>query len=769
MKKLLLILISAMFPLMLSAQSKALFDIQNTSRMGIDKVSLSNAVCEMTLMEGAYFTLGTTYGRSSLYGDNYNQLSFGHPLSLTSFPMVYADSCWFKAASLFSNYTQEVSKDGDTLTAFFTDSTRLEARFQLVQQNSGNSIMVIFTLKNIDVTSHTLGTGLTYDPALGNNGDGYASLPSGLLSRDTILTAGVPSTFEIWERDQSPKGLGLQFSYSTGAPDSLMFANWNEVQAGSISPSANLRLLYDLLVQSYWAPQIVAPGQSTGYVIMINILNPDFASLPFLRWNMPQSMSVEDSSLFPLESVTTGEVWNSTGSNVSSLKLSLLDLGMNTACTTASFTVNAGSMKTVDFTTVFREIYQDTVIEATVRIEQNGIVRDVLKRRVFIPAAPLSYDGIYVDIDSVSTANYPQIQVFFTAEDVNNGSLINDLQSYNVFPEEDNVPIGSFSLEKDTAGGVNQADIVIVLDVTGSMSDEIADVRDNIIEFADSLEMQGVDVMLGMVTFRDAVAGTYPLTSNVYSFQQSVAAQSATGGGDTPENSLDALYAGCQFSFRPEAKRIFIWITDAPYHIAPNINTNLTVNDVITELISHSVEVYAIAPSSLQTQWFDQIVLNTGGYFYDIYGNFRDVLLQISHMGGSTRYIMKYNSSAMLMQIHTVKVQLHYHGLGGYDQVSLNFLNSPSMISCYPNPTSQTVNLSLNNPDGKECVASIADQNGRVLLSYTLGHEDQINWSVDVSQLQPYGLNEGLFFFYVSLISPNEAPETEVVKVVLTR
>ncbi|MEI6854254.1 MAG: VWA domain-containing protein, partial [Bacteroidota bacterium] len=348
------------------------------------------------------------------------------------------------------------------------------------------------------------------------------------------------------------------------------------------------------------------------------------------------------------------------------------------------------------------------------------------------------------------------------------GQLLNKLKPINVFPSEDNSPINYFTLAKDTAGGVNQADIAIILDVTGSMGNEIADVRDNIIEFADSLVQNGIDVRLGAVTFRDQVIDVYPFTNNVVNFQQFIALQNAAAGDDEPENSLEALHSGCQLAFRPEANRIFIWITDAPYHVYPNSYTNLTVNDVVAELISNSVKVYAIAPANLQAQWFDQIVLNTGGDFYDINGNFRDVLLQISHMSGSNRYVLKYNTAAQLLQMHTIKVEVHSMGLGGYDIISLNYQKALSQITCYPNPAKDQIQIDVDNPENKQCHLIVRDQAGRVLKSTPLGNSSLISTQWFTGSLSDQKLKNGLYYFQVVYTDNRNHSTSEVFKVVFT-
>ncbi|MBI4646250.1 MAG: VWA domain-containing protein [Bacteroidia bacterium] len=631
MKKLLLIFIIWFVVGTLIAQDKKDYDMNLMDKSTDDKITMSNNVFEMTLIRGGFFTIGTTQGMSALIGDDYNQITFGHPFALTSFPMIFADNAWLSLSTLINNYTQVLAKTQDTLSIYFSDSSRFEGSFMMIQQNLGNAMKFIFRLKNIDDVSHSLGLGFTFDPSLGNYGDGYVKLPSVYLQKDSILDSGIPSSFELWERDTFPRGIGMELFFSSGTPDTLIFANWNDLQDGSLTLQENLRWLYDLCLQARWNIQSLINGQEIEYTISINFLQPEFSTTPFLRWDFPTALAIEDSMQFPLDAKTYADVINSSVSTATGLTLSLIDSGLVQNWTSpAEFSVEGAQINTVEVPAMIYEFYNDTILEVFLRLDQFGTEKDLLKRRVYIPASPFSYQGLMVEIDSLSTADYPEIKVFFEARNTYNWQIINNLRKNNVFPAEDNTDISNFTLEKDTAGGVNQADIVIILDVTGSMSEEIADVRDNIIEFADNLIQNGIDVQLGMITFLDIIEGVYPLTSDIIGFQQNVALQYAHGGDDEPENSLEALHSGCQMNFRAQSHRIFIWITDATYHIN-NGNTPLTVNDVISELLYNEVKVYAIAPANLQTQWFDQIVLNTGGEFYDINGNFQDVLLEISY------------------------------------------------------------------------------------------------------------------------------------------
>src|ERR1700684_3469030 len=118
-------------------------------------------------------------------------------------------------------------------------------------------------------------------------------------------------------------------------------------------------------------------------------------------------------------------------------------------------------------------------------------------------------------------------------------------------------------------------DIVFVLDVTESMQPYIDAVKQNVIAFAQDLQSNSRDYRLGLVTFEDYVVSSYPdcncayrdsFTSDVKQFTDWVGTLNAGGGGDIPEDQLDALAYAAQFPVRSEAEGIIIIVTDAPPH-----------------------------------------------------------------------------------------------------------------------------------------------------------------------------------------------------------
>jgi Mg-chelatase subunit ChlD len=121
-----------------------------------------------------------------------------------------------------------------------------------------------------------------------------------------------------------------------------------------------------------------------------------------------------------------------------------------------------------------------------------------------------------------------------------------------------------------------KADVLFVLDCTGSMQGEIDAVKDAIISFANLIESDGVQVRVGLIEFRDRLIAEehrillfdgQPFTNDPGAFQRQVSALRASGGGDAPESSHDALLLAASQPFAEGAQKVLVLITDAPPHI----------------------------------------------------------------------------------------------------------------------------------------------------------------------------------------------------------
>ena len=135
-----------------------------------------------------------------------------------------------------------------------------------------------------------------------------------------------------------------------------------------------------------------------------------------------------------------------------------------------------------------------------------------------------------------------------------NGQPVGNLRPDNVQVFED----GKLAkiLDFRGVGQGRPVDIVFVMDVTESMQPYIDAIKQNMINFAHDLASNNRDYRLGLVTFEDYVVSKYPdcncpyhktMTSDVNQFINWVGTLHASGGGDIPEDQLDALAYASSF------------------------------------------------------------------------------------------------------------------------------------------------------------------------------------------------------------------------------
>jgi hypothetical protein len=122
------------------------------------------------------------------------------------------------------------------------------------------------------------------------------------------------------------------------------------------------------------------------------------------------------------------------------------------------------------------------------------------------------------------------------------------------------------------------SDIVFVHDATDSQQPYIDDARqfvnNRIRDIQNNAIMNGGDARYRVIAFRDhreqgdlwTVHDSNPFTKDSAVLKRQLDALVASGGGDGPEAQIDALDAALRSSWRRDAKRIVILITDSPPH-----------------------------------------------------------------------------------------------------------------------------------------------------------------------------------------------------------
>ena len=134
------------------------------------------------------------------------------------------------------------------------------------------------------------------------------------------------------------------------------------------------------------------------------------------------------------------------------------------------------------------------------------------------------------------------------------------------------------------------ADIVFVIDRSGSMGGTINTVRKNVNEFARNLAKDGVAARFGLATFSDEVYGRKKgrtdegtiltkfnesyFTSDPVELEKALAQVKLAGGGDSPETSTPALtqiVSTYDWSKSPKSKKFVVLLTDARMKEDPSI------------------------------------------------------------------------------------------------------------------------------------------------------------------------------------------------------
>lgn len=142
--------------------------------------------------------------------------------------------------------------------------------------------------------------------------------------------------------------------------------------------------------------------------------------------------------------------------------------------------------------------------------------------------------------------------------------------------------------------GENGSDIVLLIDKTGSMANDINDVRTNLGKIINQLE-KFEDVQLAVSVYGDKVVdgdnwwGTTPLTTDYKSVQSFIDNLQLSGGGDYPESVYDGLGNAIENNvWRPGSKRMVLVIGDAPS--LEGENSSYTQEEIIELCDEHNVK-----------------------------------------------------------------------------------------------------------------------------------------------------------------------------------
>jgi hypothetical protein len=145
-----------------------------------------------------------------------------------------------------------------------------------------------------------------------------------------------------------------------------------------------------------------------------------------------------------------------------------------------------------------------------------------------------------------------------------------------------------------------QADIVVLMDTTGSMSHCIEVLKHKCIDFSNRLTEQSLEHRFALIGFGDTHEeewfDKHDFTDDVEQFQRWVSTIKRFDGGDVPESSLDAIELALSLPFHKNAIRRIILVTDAPFHEitasgakVADISARLQQQHIFLEVFSRAV------------------------------------------------------------------------------------------------------------------------------------------------------------------------------------
>lgn len=163
------------------------------------------------------------------------------------------------------------------------------------------------------------------------------------------------------------------------------------------------------------------------------------------------------------------------------------------------------------------------------------------------------------------------------------------------------------------AQGLPLVDLVFVIDVTGSMRDDIDSVKTSATEITSAI-FDRADARVALVTYKDHGDDFVTNVNSDYTTDEAallaaIDALGASGGGDFPEAVYSGLIEACSLATRDGAERTIILLGDAPASDPEDV-TGYTLTDV-----EAACEVFSIVvgSSTSAAESFAEISARTGG------------------------------------------------------------------------------------------------------------------------------------------------------------
>lgn len=168
-------------------------------------------------------------------------------------------------------------------------------------------------------------------------------------------------------------------------------------------------------------------------------------------------------------------------------------------------------------------------------------------------------------------------------------------------------------------------DVALLIDGTGSMANELANLQASLPSLAADLATlsESTDLRLGLVAYRDqeklAAVQIFDFTEDTAAFVETVGNLTAAGGGDYPEAVADGFnQAVSGLNWQAEANKLLIILGDAP----PQPNSNFVNSS--QQAATQNITIFTIGSDGLDATGaavFAQVAQNGNGRFLFITDN----------------------------------------------------------------------------------------------------------------------------------------------------
>jgi len=259
----------------------------------------------------------------------------------------------------------------------------------------------------------------------------------------------------------------------------------------------------------------------------------------------------------------------------------------------------------------------------------------------------------YMQINGIDSSNFPEIKLYVSTDEGGIRQVTDNLNDMD------------FDAQRLSLLENSVVDIAFIFDSTMSMQNEIDSLYSGIERFADELSKTGIDFRLGWVAFGDSIRQVNDFTPDVNIFRDWVKNTKTRSGGDKPEISLDAMVRGLSLSYREDAQRLMVLVTDYSAHERGDGTSfsTVSVEETVNALQSFGISLFALGPV-----YFDSIAKQVGGIWKNIEKNreFSNVLDMIRSIIVE-EYLVTYNVQDMEPEkLHEVIVKTYEADSGTY-------------------------------------------------------------------------------------------------------